>query len=266
MKIIRNQAKIMTIQNKYALHEQNFLAYIEPFLQKSFDPCLVLKKEHTFHVVKNTETILQSLSLSEEDKYCAKLIALYHDIGRFLQYEKYQTFLDKKSEDHANIAVRVLKQQTQFLAEPVHIQKKVLTAVILHNKLKIPHQLPDCYKDLCKLIRDADKIDILRVLSENFTSTLPEKERVLLHSKDEPLLYSQHILDRAMQKKENKYTDIVYVNDFKIIVCAWLFAINYPQSIKMLREQGYIQTILATLPKTKEIEAFKTLIHSTLTA
>ena len=69
-----------------------------------------------------------------------------------------------------------------------------------------------------------------------------------------------------MQKKELKYTDIVYVNDFKIVVCAWLFVFNYSESIKILKEHNYIQTILSTLPDTKEIEAFKSLIMQRLTA
>lgn len=256
----------MTIPNNYELHEQSFLSYIKPYFEETSEPCLVLKKEHTFRVVDNTELILQSLPLSEEDKYCARLIALYHDIGRFLQYQKYQTFLDKKSEDHAYIAVRILKKHAQFLAEPAQIQKKILTAIILHNKLKLPVKLPPIYNELCQIIRDADKIDILRILSGNFTNKLPEKERVFLSAKDEPLRYTQHILDKAMHKKDIKYTDIVYVNDFKILVCAWIFSLYYPQSLKILKEQGYVQSILAALPEQPEINEFKAFILSSLNA
>ena len=256
----------MTTQNNYALHEQSFLSYVQTFLQKTSDPCLVLKKEHTFRVVNNTKRIIENLSLSDEDRYCAELTALYHDIGRFLQLQKYKTFLDKKSEDHANIAVRVLKKHAQFLKEPAFIQKKILSAIILHNKLKLPEKLPLLYKDLCQIIRDADKIDILRVLSENFTNKLPEKEKVTLSVKDEPLLYSKHIFNAAMHKQAINYTDLVYANDFKILICAWIFDLNYSASIKMLKEQGHIQSILATLPKTKEIEEFKAFIFGALNA
>lgn len=256
----------MTTQNNYALHEQSFLSYAENFLQKNSEPCLVLKKEHTFRVVNNTKRIIETLSLSDEDKYCAELIALYHDIGRFLQLQKYQTFLDKKSEDHANIAVRVLKKHAQFLDEPASIQKKILSAIILHNKLKLPDKLPRQYKDLCQIIRDADKIDILQLLSNNFTHNLPEKEMVTLNVKDEPLLYSKHILNSAMHKQAIKYPDLVYVNDFKILLCAWIFDLNYPVSMKILKEQGHVQTILATLPKTQELEAFKAFIFCALNA
>lgn len=255
---------MMPTRNTYARHEESFISYVDTFLQKKMAPCYVLKKHHTFRVVENTKRIIAHLPLSDEDTYCAQLIALYHDIGRFLQYEKYQTFLDKKSEDHANIAVRVLKKHAQFLQEPKHIQKKVLTAIILHNKLKLPDKLPLQYKDLCQIIRDADKIDIIKVLAENFTNNLPDREQVILNVKDDPLLYSKYILNEAMQKHGINYVNLVYANDFKILLCAWTFALNYDESIKLLKEQNHIQTILATLPQTKEIEEFTALINNTL--
>lgn len=254
------------IQNNYALHEQSFLAYIETFFQRTVEPCLALKKEHTFHVVRNTEQIINKLSLSEEDRYCARLIALYHDIGRFRQYQNYHTFLDKISEDHASIAVRILKKHIPFLQEPQHIQKKVLSAIILHNKIALPKNLPPEYEDLCRIIRDADKIDIFRVMAENFTHNLPEKDGVTLSVKDEPLLYSKYILEKAMQKQVISYLDLVYINDFKILLCGWIFNVYYKESIKILKQQGNIFTILSTLPKTEELEEFNALICSTLNA
>lgn len=261
---IKKMKNLTMIQNNYSLHEQSFLAYIETFFQKAAEPCLTMKKEHTFRVVHNTEQILKGLSLSEEDEYCAKLTALYHDIGRFLQFQKYHTFLDKKSEDHANIAIRILKKHPQFLQEPVHIQKKILSAIILHNKLTLPHDLPAEYKGLCQIIRDADKLDIIRVMAENFTHNLPEKEGVTLNAKDEPLLYSRHILNQAIKKQPINYLDIIYVNDFKILICAWIFSLYYKESIKLLKKQGNIQIILATLPKTKEIEEYTVFIEKSL--
>lgn len=254
------------IQNNYLRHEQSFLAYIETFFQGTADPCLIMKKDHTFRVVQNTEQILKSLSLSEEDRYCARLTALYHDIGRFLQFQKYRTFLDKKSEDHANIAVRILKKHAQFLQEPQHIQKKILSAIIFHNKLALPRSLSPEYKELCQIIRDADKLDIISVMTENFTHTLPEKEGVTLSAKDEPLLYSDNVLEQAMHKQAINYLDIVYVNDFKILICGWIFSLYYKESLKILKKHGHIQTILATLPKTKKIEEYSAFIEKTLNA
>lgn len=248
----------------FAFHKQEFAAYAETFIRHAQEPCLILKKEHTFRVLENSEKLVSSLSLSEEDAYCAKLIALYHDIGRFVQYEKYKTFLDKKSENHAYLAVRILKRHEPFLREPEHIRKKVLTAVILHNALSLPSALPETYRLLCEIIRDADKLDILYVMAMNFTQSLPEKDSVVLHVKDEPQMFSKHILETARQKNVIRYTDLVYVNDFKILLCAWIFSFYFAESKKLLKEQGFFEIILNSLPEHEEIALFKEMIANEL--
>lgn len=249
--------------NTFSYHEKKFIEYADGFISHAHEPCLILKKEHTFRVLENTRKILSSLSLPPQEKYCAELTALYHDMGRFAQYEKYQTFLDKKSENHAYLAVKILKKHEPFLQEAKHIQKKVLTAVILHNALRLP-KLPEKYRLLCEIIRDADKLDIMYVMAMNFTQSLPEKDSVMLHVKDDPSAFSEHILHEAMQKHVIKYTDLVYVNDFKILLCAWVFSLYLPISKKLLKEQGFIHVILDSLPNHAGISAFKEMILTEL--
>lgn len=247
----------------FSYHEQKFIEYADGFISHAHEPCLILKKEHTFRVVDNTKKILSSLSLSPQEKYCAELTALYHDIGRFAQYEKYQTFLDKKSENHAHLAVKILKKHEPFLREPKFIQEKVLAAVILHNALQLP-KLSEKYRTLCEIIRDADKLDIMYVMAMNFTRSLPEKDSVMLHVKDDPSAFSEHILHEAMQKHVIKYTDLVYVNDFKLLLCAWIFSLYLPVSRKLLKEQGFINIILNSLPSHADIAVFKEMILTEL--
>lgn len=252
------------MNNLYPLHEQSFLRYADSFIQKSAEPCLQLKKEHTFRVVANTIKLLSACGLNEEDAYCAQLIALYHDIGRFIQYEKYKTFVDKKSENHAHLAVRILKRHEPFLAEPKHIRKKVLAAVILHNSLELPQKLPHEYTPLCQIIRDADKLDILYIMAQNFTQSLPEKDSVMLHVKNDPRAYTASILQQAINKQTIKYTDLVYENDFKILLCGWLYSLYFRKSREILKEQRYFLQILHSLPKDSQTQTFIKLIEREL--
>ena len=244
----------------FSYHEQKFIEYADSFIGHAQEPCLILKKEHTFRVVENTKKILSSLFLAPQDRYCAELTALYHDIGRFTQYETYKTFLDKKSENHAHLAVRILKKYEPFLREPKHIQEKVLAAVMLHNALQLPAKLPEKFRLLCEIIRDADKLDIMYVMAMNFTQSLPEKDSVILHVKDDPYAFSKHILALALQGRVIKYTDLVYVNDFKILLCAWIFSLYLPKSKELLKEQGFINIILDSLPNHADIAVFKEMI------
>ena len=64
-----------------------------------------LKYDHSFRVMSLSEKYALKLNFSEEDVYLAKLIGLLHDIGRFEQMKVYNTFVDKKSIDHADYSV-----------------------------------------------------------------------------------------------------------------------------------------------------------------
>ena len=55
-------------------------------------------------------SIASSIGLNEEKINLAKLIGLLHDIARFEQYTRYQTFRDIESIDHGNLGAEILQQ------------------------------------------------------------------------------------------------------------------------------------------------------------
>ena len=61
-----------------------------------FDERIQLKKEHTFHVAKNCEEIAKNSGFSKEDIDIAWLSGILHDIGRFEQIRRMNTFHDTK--------------------------------------------------------------------------------------------------------------------------------------------------------------------------
>lgn len=56
-----------------------------------------LKYAHSLRVAALSERIAQSLSMEKEDIDLAWLIGILHDIGRFEQLRRYQTFFDYRS-------------------------------------------------------------------------------------------------------------------------------------------------------------------------
>jgi len=72
---------------------------------------VILKEKHTRRVCKEILAIGKGLGLGEEDLGLAELVALFHDVGRFSQYAKYGTFADNKSEDHAALGTKVLREE-----------------------------------------------------------------------------------------------------------------------------------------------------------
>ena len=116
------------------LIDKVFKEYVNSFDMS--DKNINLKYEHTLEVVKITEKISNKLNLNEEDTTLAKTIAYLHDIGRFEQVIKTNTFKDTKM-DHANNGADLLFNRG--LVDKFNIDKKyyevIEKSIRNHNKL-----------------------------------------------------------------------------------------------------------------------------------
>ena len=74
----------------------------------STNPKIKLKIDHTYRVADLCEQIAQSLELSAAEVDLAWLSGMLHDVGRFEQLRRYNTFSDAQSIDHARFAVELL--------------------------------------------------------------------------------------------------------------------------------------------------------------
>lgn len=71
------------------------------------DEKIKLKIVHTYGVAACAKAIGKRMKLSEEDMELAEMIALLHDIGRFEQIRKYDSF-QPDTMDHAAYGVEIL--------------------------------------------------------------------------------------------------------------------------------------------------------------
>ena len=81
---------------------------------------ITLKEEHTRNVCGNIVQIARDLSLDDARITLAEAIALYHDIGRFPQYQKFKTFKDSVSINHAALGAKVLIENNILQGLPKH--------------------------------------------------------------------------------------------------------------------------------------------------
>ena len=125
---------------------------------------ILIKETHTGYVTANCIELAKFLKLSTHDTELAEIIGLFHDVGRFRQYSIYKTFNDADSEDHADLALKVIDELEFFKELSAQDYDVVRFAIQNHNK-KTVAPCDDERKILfAKLIRDADKLDIYRVL------------------------------------------------------------------------------------------------------
>ena len=139
--------------------EKEFIKYTENYDLSNEN--IERKQLHSIRVMKLSTQIAKSLNLSEDETDLATLIGLLHDIARFEQYSQYKTYEDVHSFDHGDYGVKILNKDIRKYIETEKYDNIIKTAIKNHNKLKIEEGLSEKELLFSKIIRDADKIDII---------------------------------------------------------------------------------------------------------
>ncbi|HEY6010655.1 MAG TPA: HD domain-containing protein [Nitrospirota bacterium] len=213
----------------------------------------IIKYEHTLEVCRNALRIARDLGLDERGLLLAEAIALFHDVGRFPQYQRYRTFDDSVSVNHAALSAKVLVENNVLGRLDRRDRDLIVRAVTLHNVFSLPGGLDDETLLFARIIRDADKLDILRVVIEYFTQEEGSRaEAVALGLPDRPS-YSNDVL-ACLKRGEMARKDMLTTrNDFKLLQLAWLYDLNFVSSLRMVRERDYIRLIGGLLPQDDDI-------------
>ncbi len=227
---------------------------------------IILKLDHCLRVFQEAQAIVQGETMAEDVARTALWAALFHDIGRFPQYARFASFDDRKSTNHARLGVRVLKQEDLLHELPPPQQKAVLSAVILHNRRFLPPGLPEHMAVPAKVVRDADKLDILAVMLAHLRPDAPKNNVVTLGLRDDPAAYTPAIIDQIMAGRLADYADMVWFNDFRLLLCSWIYDLYFATSRRTLLERGFVEKLLAALPDTANIRQAAAKIRMDLTA
>lgn len=210
---------------------------------------IILKENHTRRVCGNIVRIGASLDLGTGDLILAETIGLFHDIGRFRQFALHRTFNDRQTENHALLGLREL-ERAGVLSGLAEEERDIITKAIgCHNMLGLPGDLPGRHLLFARLIRDADKLDILEMSAAQF-----DRPVVKSFLPDTPG-YSPVLVDNLLQQKRCSYDEIKNANDRKLLLLSWIYDINFPYTLSEIDRNGYMKKILDTLPGTEDIRA-----------
>jgi len=214
---------------------------------------LRLKAEHTQNVCANIREIAKSLPLPFEKIILAEAIALFHDIGRFPQYKKHRTFQDGKSVNHGLLGARTLQEENVLNGLAEAEKHLIISAVKFHNVFQIPDFRDKELLLFLKLIRDADKLDILRVFIIFYESPIKQRASATAFGLPDTPEYSKEILERIYNKQKVSYASLRSVNDFKLMNISWGYAMNFKASYRLMKERDYLSRVLKHLPETEDI-------------
>lgn len=241
----------MTIDRDHAY--RTFVAYV-----RSYDPDnprIALKISHTIRVAELCARIAEAEGL---DADLAWLCGLLHDVGRFEQVRRYDTFNDALSVSHAALGEQVLfgdgdprgPQIRAYVADDTE-DDLLRSAVATHSDYRLPRNLDERTRAYCNVLRDADKVDIIKVncicpLRDIYGVSEDEMAASTLTPSVVEAFYEHRTIPRGARKTS---ADILVSH----ICFAW--ELVYPESRAVMHEQGYLEQMLARQfrdPQTQE--------------
>lgn len=220
-----------------------------------------LKIQHSCNVCRNIIQIADGQLSAQNEIVLAETIALFHDIGRFLQYAKYKTFNDGISVNHGKLGAEILEKEKLLVNLPEKEQELIIHTVKFHNTFSVPSLKNPEMIFFMKLIRDADKLDIWRVFFEYYESSKDERSSVAAHGLPDSPGYSEKILSCIYKKKPASMEDVKTLNDFKLMQLSWVYDLNFKTTFKLLLERDYINKFISKLPQTVEVKKASSLLH-----
>ena len=236
-----------------------FADYVEKFRSGNpdFRRNIELKVDHTGRVCEEILDVGESLGLKGEDFCLAEAAALFHDIGRFEQYARYGTYRDLVSEDHAVLGARVLRENRVLDRLELQARDLILRTVSYHNRVALPENETERCLYFSRLLRDADKLDIWRVVIDYYTQKNgPRNETIELDLPDTPDI-SDRVYEDLMAGRLVRVDCLRTLNDFKLLQMSWIFDVNFPRTFQLVRERAYLKIIRDTLlPSKRVMEVF----------
>lgn len=204
-----------------------------------------LKIVHTYGVTEYSRQIAKRLRLSEEDQDLAQLIGLLHDIGRFEQLKRYDSF-EPDTMDHAGFGVQILFEEGMIrdFIEDERWDSVIRTAIVRHSDFRLEGIRNEQELMHARIIRDADKLDNCRVKLEDTIET------ILGVSAEEVgrTMISEEVLDQ-FRRKESILSSIRKTKmDYWLSYLAYFYDINYKVSMELICEHDYVERLIRRIP------------------
>lgn len=223
--------------------KQQFEQYLNNYDRT--DDKVRLKIAHTYGVTECSRQIAERMGLNREDTELAQLIGLLHDIGRFEQVKRFDSF-EPSVMDHAAFGVEILFEEgmiRQFVSEDRwdHI---IRIAIAKHSDFKL-QGIRDTRELLhAKIIRDADKLDNCRVKIADAVETILEVSAEEVGKED----ISAEVMEQFF-RKESVYSPARKTKmDYWLSYLAYFFDINFRETLDIVREKQYVEKIIDRIP------------------
>ena len=220
---------------------ERYNAYVDTFrgADGKLPPMMELKRIHTAHVVANARLIDKGEGFDTETARACDAAALLHDTGRYEQLKRYNTFRDADSIDHAVFSHDIVKEKGWLDGDPQC--EAILTAVLVHNRRDVPDDLDPLTEAAVHTVRDADKLDIFRVLEHQIATTDWRHNCEAFWNLPTTVRPNPAVVAAIRAGRPVDYQNIKSLADFVLIQVGWMYGgIHYATSRRLCAERGHL--------------------------
>ena len=223
-----------------------YAQYVDTFrlADGTLPPMMELKRIHTAHVVANAELIAEGEHFDAPTRCAALAAALLHDTGRYEQLKRYNTFRDSDSVDHAVFSHDIVQgkgwlERGSFAAD---MKESILAAILYHNRRELPEGLPPLTLLASHTVRDADKLDIFRVLEDQIKSTPWREASQAFWNLSTTAAPNPAVVQAIAARQPVDYQNIKSLADFVLIQVGWMVSGLYFETARQIcRARGHLE-------------------------
>lgn len=211
------------------------------------------KYDHTHRVVIEVRGLISALNLEENTATIAELGALFHDIERYKLLSEGNRFDAVSDENHAGQSLLILQDEGALQYLPRDIAEAVCQIILLHNAPTIPKSLDEKTDLALKMVRDADRLDLLRLFSLHYA--VPKESRTSAVEFDLPEgdTVKKSIRDMMANGSVVKECLIENITELKMQQISWAYDFNIRWTSQVVSRRQYIGKIVETLPDDSEL-------------
>ena len=219
---------LQTVGNSGRPPQSGRMARIEPGTEFSREGSELLVDGRPFCDVRDAETA----------RAC-DAAALLHDTGRYEQLKRYNTFRDSDSVDHAVFSHDIVVEKGWLDDDPQ--REAILTAVLVHNRRDVPDNLDPLTEAAVHTVRDADKLDIFRVLEHQVATTDWRTNCEAFWNLPTRAAPSPAVVAAIRDSRPVDYQNIKTLADFVLIQVGWMrCGLRYATSRRLCAERGHL--------------------------
>lgn len=215
------------------------------------------KIRHTMRVLAHARNIVRELGPVPALAEAAELAAILHDVGRFPQLIDRASFDDHTGYNHGEEGASLLAGTSALNGLDAHWREVVLTAVRFHNRDVIPDGLDPDSRRVVEILRDADKLDVLRgtlkYISPHTLHGKALKSGLVWHETE----VSPEVLELSLARRLIPFQAIKWSNDFILFLSCWVYDLHFPYAYVRLAEPTRFGKLMSMLPDNERFAPVK---------